>query len=127
MCHNKQENDNYAAYQISSLMKNRNVYHIADDHEAIQFRANSVGSYSNVITQRYHGIVLSEIMNVPVLPIYHHDKLIVPDALPYYEISKNRLIDSFLKLKEQHISANYISINFSAFDQLKQKVQDILK
>lgn len=121
MCHNEVENDNYASYQISSLMKHRSIIHLENDHESDQFRANDIGAYSHVITQRYHGIVLSEIMNIPVLPISHHDKLNVTGALPYYEISKHRLINSFYRLKEPNIS-----IDFSAFEELKKRVNDIL-
>ena len=84
--------------------------------------------FGNVITQRYHGIVLSNIVETSVLPIYHHDKLNTSaESLSYYEISKDKLIDSFNKLNKND---NFIAKNYEfmqgEFDQLKSKVNDIL-
>lgn len=118
MCSNKIEHDNFASYQIISMMKHRD-YNMVKTNQSIY---DHLSSTQAVITQRYHGIILSELANVPVLPIYHHDKLKVTDALPYYEISKDRLLNNFWKIKNKNKT-----IDYSAFNQVKDKVENILK
>lgn len=120
MCSNKIEHDNFASYQIISMMKHRDYNMVKSSN--YQNIYSYLSSAESVITQRYHGIILSELANVPVLPIYHHDKLKVTDALPYYEISKDRLLNNFWKLKNKKKT-----IDYSAFNQVKNKVEDILK
>ena len=124
MCQNRKDHDSFVSYQIVSMMKNRDEHCIntenidVDDSDILWY----INKFNYVITQRFHGIVLSEMVNTPVLSIYHHDKLKVENALPYYEISKHRLIESFFKLKKLNISVDY-----SAFDQVKQKIINILE
>jgi len=122
MSTNRIEHDNFASYQIVSMMKNKDEYFI--DHENVDECDILwyINKFDYVITQRFHGIVLSEMVNTKVLPIYHHDKLKVTGAIPYYECSKHKLLESFYSLKESNIS-----IDYSVFDRLKQKVEDILK
>lgn len=121
MSWNDIDNDKFPAYQIVSMMKNRDNDYLENDHQADGFRYSNISSYSHVITQRYHGIVLAEMTNTPYISIYHHEKLNVPGALNYYEVSKHRLIDSFNSLKEPNVY-----IDFNAFDELKKRVNVIL-
>lgn len=124
MCQNKKDHDSFASYQITSMMKNRDEYIInteqrdVDESDILWY----INKFNYVITQRFHGIVLSEMVNTPVLSIYHHDKLKIENALSYYETSKHKLIEYFFKLKESNISVDY-----SAFDQVKQKIINILE
>lgn len=123
MCQNATQHDNFAATQIISMMKNRdyNLFGYDDKNWDELDILDYFNKFGSVITQRYHGIVLSEIVNTKILPIYHHDKLKIEGALPYYEISKHRLIEVFNSLEVPNIITAW-----HAFGTLKEKVGVIL-
>lgn len=118
MCRDSINNDNYASHAISSAMINRN----SNDIKNINYK-HTTSEYGRVITQRYHGIVLSDMANVPCLPIHHHDKLKSENSISYYEISKDKLISSFNEVESKEKKN---SIDYKAFDILVKEVKKIL-
>lgn len=120
MCHDNKLDDTIALHSIIGSMKHRDTRNILEFIDVETF-----ANHGFVITQRYHGIVLSDMANVPCLPIYHHYKLKSKDSLSYYELSKDKLIEQYNLIKNNHKSKS--SINFSAFNQLVEKVNNIIK
>lgn len=120
MSDNVEHNDNCAASEIINSMKYRNNYIITSD-------INLLSGYEYIITQRYHGIILAEIMKIPYLSVFHHDKLKQSffnsgSFLSYYNSSKQLFIDEFYKMKKQEVN----NIKSDIFDILKYRVNSIL-
>lgn len=98
MCKNPRMNDLWAATEIVAKMTRRST-----GFEMIQGSELSLddifkhfSSRSVVISQRYHGLVLAEMVNTPSISLHHHDKLkrISPfrgEKVPYYEFCKRPL------------------------------------
>ncbi len=120
MCQDHKLDDNFASHAICSTMINRESSNILN---YIDIRM--ISTYGMVITQRYHGIVMADMAGVSCLPIYHHDKLKSENSISYYELSRNKLIESFEAVKNKPIVKS--NINFSAFNQLVEEVKNILK
>lgn len=87
--------------------------------------------YGVIVSQRYHGCVLSEIARTPFLSIVHHDKLrstahndgVFTD---YYACSKRSLINAF----EQTIALQLgddLPIDWHSFDELKGRIIALLE
>lgn len=125
MCSNENINDNWAAREIINKMKNRSSkYRLLEISSNFRTVSQLISQYDIIITQRFHGIVLSEIMNKKYIAIHHHDKLkncspASGNFISYYEISKDKLIENFNNLNE----IKEIDINFN---ELKQRVFEIL-
>jgi polysaccharide pyruvyl transferase WcaK-like protein len=126
MCHNETSSDIRAAYEIINGMKSRHNYLIERPINDFQSVAKLFSQCSMVITQRFHGIVLSEITKTPYLSIYHHDKLkntFADNALsiPYYGLRKDALIKDFLQTKEMKYSS-LLPIETNIFEELRKSV-----
>lgn len=124
MCQNNQDNDISAAYEIINQMKYKDNYILNGILPNFNLVNDLFSKYNTIITQRFHGIVLSEITNRPFISLYHHDKL--KDGLSdngiflsYYGINKQILIDNFNKIK--HKNYNF-SIDKNVFNMLQEKV-----
>lgn len=126
MCSNNTMNDNWAATEIINKMKNRrakfNLLTLKSNFGSI---THLLSQYSVIISQRFHGVVLAEILNKPYIAIHHHDKIknCYPgrgNFIPYYEISKHKLVENF-----SHINQFNDSIVVD-FKELKEKVETLL-
>lgn len=100
MCHNLENSDSWAAIEIINFMTNKKDVGLLDPVQGIYNLSSLFSQYEAVITQRYHGIVLSEMTNVPYLSLYHHDKLRPVSHntgrfMSYYGLCKSQLIDNF--------------------------------
>jgi hypothetical protein len=86
-----------------------------------------ISKYDAVITQRYHGSILSEIADVPSLTIHHHDKLknVSGRTISYYGISKNLLLNELNLILKRKVHA-ILPIDRNIFEILKQKVEHAL-
>lgn len=106
MCDNPETKDHYAAIEIINLMhygKQINIFHC--DIDLIDY---FVAQYQFIITQRFHGIILSQMTQTPYLAISHHDKLLNAQpmqgqCLSYYGVTKNQLIQAFQSRNSQKI------------------------
>ena len=116
MCSNKKQNDNWAIAELVGAMKYRNDFLISQ----------LSGKYEFVITQRYHGVILSEMAQVPYISIFHHDKLkksyLNKGAfMSYFSSSKQDYIDQFHLIRKQ-----MMPIGEDIFDDLVIRVNSIL-
>jgi polysaccharide pyruvyl transferase WcaK-like protein len=121
MSHNNKFNDEYAAAEIINHMVYHNDYIIKYDDIF-----DLISRYDVVITQRYHGAVISELLNKQYLTIHHHDKLKsiylnYGNFISFYNLSKDSLLNSFYNLK-----SNNTRIKSDSFNELKYKVWRVI-
>ncbi len=128
MCENKVMSDSWAASEIINMMSKRSTrYQLPFFETDILTLTTVLSQYEVIITQRFHGIILSEMMGTPYISLHHHDKLKFASpmngiSLPYYGIMKQNLLDSFNKLK----ASQSLPIESDIFETLKKKVTNIL-
>jgi polysaccharide pyruvyl transferase WcaK-like protein len=131
MCQNDKINDHWASIEILNSMKFRNSKYIMSSMpQGIEDISATISPYNYIITQRFHGIVLSEMLRIPYVAIHHHDKLknVSPGEgsfLSYYGISKQKLNEEFNLAKEKNFST-VLPIEINIFDELKQTVVSCL-
>lgn len=131
MSSNDTIHDHFASYEIMNMMSNRNIrYQLADDYQSFADITKLISSYSFVITQRFHGVVLAEMCRVPYLGIHHHDKLknSIPhecDSISYYGINKQSLLDKFYNQLNYKYSLE-IPVDFSIYQRLIDTVDLLL-
>lgn len=126
MCQDEVDSDAATATEIINHMKNRKckIFSYNPNCE-INTVCRLIKTYSLIITQRYHGIVLSEMMQTPYIVLHHHDKLksSKENYLSYYGVYKKELLDTFykeiVKTPEAVILSDY-------FTQLKDQVSQFL-
>lgn len=126
MCRNDYFNDDWAAASIIAMMSKRSLKYQLPYLSDIQQLTQRMSQYSCVVTQRYHGIVLAEMVGAPYITICHHDKLKSATSLhskpiPYYGITKASLFEAFNTL------TTYEPIETHLFDTLRQRVHDIVR
>lgn len=131
-CSNSSQEDAWAAGEILSRMARRgnlarNIFRcsLEDASETLKL----MQFHQVVVTQRYHGIILSELAGVPYISIDHHDKL--KNATP----SRGTHISFYGSYKAQMIAAIEDSMSTSiephrapkqVFDDLADRVVDIM-
>jgi polysaccharide pyruvyl transferase WcaK-like protein len=128
MCKNDSMSDAWAASELINMMQKRSISYqlpfLSDDMAGL---TKALSQYEIIITQRFHGIILSEMMGTPYISLHHHDKLKFASpmngiSLPYYGIMKQNLLDSFNKLK----ASQSLPIESDIFETLKREVENIL-
>lgn len=125
MCLNKRQNDNWAAYEIINAMKRRN-----GDNLLANKTMQSFNEYELIITQRYHGIILAEIAQIPYISIFHHDKLKQSYFnngifMSYFSSSKQDFIDQF-NLARKSTNRQQVIIRDNLFNDLVTRVNLLL-
>ncbi len=128
MCENKSMSDAWAASEIINMMQKRSTaYQLPFVSEDMAGLTKILSQYEFIITQRFHGIILSEMMRTPYISLHHHDKLKFAApmngiSLSYYGIMKQNLLDSLNKLN----ASQSLPIESNMFETLKSKVVNIL-
>lgn len=103
MCHAERLEDDWAANELIGHMARRsNKFLLINRPNKIEDVTKLISSYDLIITQRFHGIVLSEMTRAPYISIHHHDKLKASQPrdgafISYYNGSKQSFIDTFNK------------------------------
>jgi len=126
MCKGISLDDDWASAELVSHMNNRNCYYIhpaCNRPQNIKEITSLVSRYDVVITQRFHGIVLAQITNVPCLSISHHDKIKSEHSISYYGLSKDKLIREFHNTIKSKVALVENSTTFLAFS---KQVVDLL-
>jgi polysaccharide pyruvyl transferase WcaK-like protein len=126
MCRNKTLSDDWAALAIISTMKHRNSDLLSGEAPTtIQQTLEVLAGYETVITQRYHGIVLAELANIPYVAIAHHDKLFngSSNAISYYEISKAALQKKFDNPTKK---SSVLPLTSHPYQEVKTKIEELL-
>ena len=126
MCQSKALSDDWAALAIISTMKHRHsdlLLKVAP--KTIQETLDVVAGYKTVITQRYHGIVLAALANIPYVAIAHHDKLAngSSDVLSYYEVSKAALQRKF---ESPTKSSAVLPFKSHPYKEVKSRIEELL-
>lgn len=118
-------NDNLAAAEIINLTICKP--NILNKPKNFKETVELLSKYKMIITQRFHGIVLSEILNKNYISIYHHDKLKNSkphngESISYYGFNKNLFLSKINSLKE----SNYKPINSNIFKELNKQILNLL-
>ena len=130
MCSNKVMDDRWAASEIVSHMEHRDSdYFINELPTDLSSLSEEFSKHEIVITQRFHGIVLSEMSRVPYIALYHHDKLnnCFPNEgnyLSYYGLTKQNLIEQFNITKRMNYST-LLPIETNIFEILQQSFRKL--
>jgi polysaccharide pyruvyl transferase WcaK-like protein len=129
MSYNVESSDLHASIEILNSMKHRDAnYLISPASYDIDFIINTLSQFEMIITQRFHGTVLSELYGIPYVCIHHHDKLRRSmergQFVSYFALSKENLRHNFLEA--QQLTLTDPLINIDVFDELKLKVNRIL-
>jgi len=133
MCHGNKLDDTWMSCELVSHMDHRsNSYLTVHDNgkyfvSQLSQITNLISQYETVITQRFHGIVLAEMINIPYIAIHHHDKLKFDKSednglfLSYYNCSKQSFINLFEKTKKIKFENN-CDKNENMFKELVERV-----
>src|ERR1700722_3126553 len=101
MCQNKYGNDCWAGIEIlNKICDTQNINIINNKCNNISYLSNIFSKYEIIISSRFHGIILAEMVGRNCLSISHHDKLNYgKNVICYNSINKNSIIDSFYNLE----------------------------
>lgn len=130
MCQNAKSDDHWASVEIINHMQNRAAGYLLDTNcDNIESITSIISQYEYVITQRFHGIVLSELLRVPYLSICHHDKLKFSSPgtgifIPYYGLSKELLSNSLVTVS--HNFPKLLPIEDNIFEGLSKSVSSLI-
>jgi polysaccharide pyruvyl transferase WcaK-like protein len=125
MCSANEADDSWIIGELVSHMNKRSSSLILSSDDAglgIVDIGGLISQHDVVITQRFHGIVLSEMTRTPYIAIHHHDKLKQKDSstglfLSYYNSSKHSFVAAFeqaIKMRQTSSLADESAI-FIAF------------
>lgn len=97
ICRDSKNDDMWAASELLAGMETRCQTHVYDympktAKEAVQY----FSQFEFVITQRFHGGILADMASTPCVSIAHHDKLLGPNSIPYYGLTKSALKNAIL-------------------------------
>jgi|SRR5271166_4897890 len=128
-CNHSNVSDSSAATEIINHMEHRNHINIYEHTNDLQKELARIRSYKAVITQRYHGIILSELANTAHIILYHHDKLKYHNPssgykIDYYAASKDKLIEAFDQIYDK--PCNFRPINQDIFEGLAKEVYQLI-
>lgn len=125
MCSNDEINDNWAIAEIINRMSKRHNSYFLDVKIDTCSVMEVMSPFSVIITQRYHGNVLAEMLKTPCVTIYHHDKLKNTHGpqLCYYNTSKHELEVQFNNALK---NCSNLPIDSNIFSDLKRRVDDAL-
>lgn len=130
LCKSKNMDDQWAACELISFMNNRNNDFILNTTaHKINEVSKIISQYGLVITQRFHGIVLSEMTKTPFIAIHHHDKLKSKNEqdnyLSYYGLSKHSLVNAF-KSSFKMKYTNVLPLKYNIFETLINEVDRLI-
>lgn len=131
MCRGLNLDDDWASAELVSAMDKRSRERILLQRPSgIKEVSELCAKHDMIITQRFHGIVLSEMTRTPYIAIHHHDKLKFSQPsegtfLSYYNSSKQSYIDAF----EQTINMNFsepMPIKSSIFETFSKGITSLI-
>lgn len=112
MCQGNELHDDWAAAELIGNMERRDQKYLLPNFPTGFKEISKLFSYFEfIITQRFHGIVLSEIVQTPYIAIHHHDKLKIctpnnGSFVSYYNNSKQVLINEMGNIAKMKIPSN---------------------
>jgi polysaccharide pyruvyl transferase WcaK-like protein len=131
MCRGIKDNDDWAASEMISHMFHRGEYILKNQPTRIEDVTQLISQYNLVITQRFHGIILSEMTKTPYIAIHHHDKLkyTIPcngSFISYYNTSKHIFGETFDRTIGMKFSPS-LPIVSNIFEALSSKVMELVE
>jgi polysaccharide pyruvyl transferase WcaK-like protein len=134
MCHNLNHKDHYAAAEIVNKMKNGNVSFLPFYEYKFSKFTSLLSQYSLIVSQRFHGLVVADMIGVPSINIHHHDKLkdfsaMLNKNVDFYRCSKDHLlnaIDGVSFTATVAPSDSDMAINTNIFDSLKERIEQLI-
>jgi polysaccharide pyruvyl transferase WcaK-like protein len=131
MCHAARQEDDWVSAELISQMSHRHkrLFLVERPNGLAEITA-LMSSYDTIITQRFHGIVLAEMLRTPYVAIHHHDKLKFAQPasgkfLSYYNVSKHNFIDAFSSARKMNYD-HVLPIEQDIFETLVKKVYNLL-
>jgi Polysaccharide pyruvyl transferase len=139
MSSHPQQLDEYAVVEVKNLMRKGHLlslrrppfpnYPLSDTD--IRPLVQTFSSYGTIISQRFHGLILSELARRSYLSIFHHDKLAKTSLnegtfRSYYACSKATLLDDFNQLQATKLNAEP-AIDWHSFEDLKERLSKLLE
>jgi polysaccharide pyruvyl transferase WcaK-like protein len=131
LCHGQETEDDWAASELIGSMNRRNKHFLIQDPiKNIEQVTSLISQYNFVVTQRFHGIILSEMTRTPYINLHHHDKLKFCQPcegrlISYYNCSKQNFIDVF-RLTINMKFHNSLPIESDIFETLKKEVLGLI-
>lgn len=131
MCRGLNLDDDWASAELVSAMSRRSRNRILLERPAgIKNVLELIYRHEVIITQRFHGIVLSEMTQTPYVAIHHHDKLKYSqpsngEFISYYNSSKHTFISAFEKAAKMNFD-NVLPIQSDIFGALNRDVMSLL-
>lgn len=127
LCENDHLNDSYAAGELVNLTSELGAKKVLAKPNDFDSAIATISQHQCVITQRFHGAILSRLAGVPSLTIHHHDKLKdVPGRLHnYYGVSKDSLIREVNNVLLNSIPV--LPIDRDIYTELRERVEHALR
>jgi polysaccharide pyruvyl transferase WcaK-like protein len=131
MCRGLNLDDDWASAELINAMNKRNRNRlVVEKPSGIQQVSRLFSRYETIITQRFHGIVLSEMLRTPYMAIHHHDKLKLSQphsgiSASYYNSSKHSFINAFEQTINLNIT-NTLPIESTIFETFSKEVISLL-
>jgi polysaccharide pyruvyl transferase WcaK-like protein len=124
MCDSKLIDDGWATAGIISSMKYvDNSFNLGQKCVDIDAITKLFSKYQFIISARYHGAILADLLQIKHFTIAHHNKLKNTYTVPYYGLSKQFLLDQFYSISNEPYSCIPLESNF---DDLLIKMDEIL-
>lgn len=102
MCNSKYMNDTWAGIEIFNRVVKYNQCNIINTPDDFKNISYIFSKYESIISSRFHGIILANMVNRPCLTVKHHDKLNYGNNLiNLNQLSKSKLIEMFFDLKNE--------------------------
>jgi len=130
MCESLEASDTWASNELVSHMERRHASMILPNPpKTFEEIMSLVSQHELLITQRFHGIILSEMANTSYISIHHHDKLKnhksnFGQSISYYNSSKQVFIDTFSSILSN--STNSLPIESNTFEELIKAVISLI-
>lgn len=129
MCRNDRQDDAWPAHELTGRTLRRPPKQLLHRLSDLEGAVALMRRHRVVVTQRYHGIVLSEIAGVPYVSVAHHDKL--NDAMPhrgtylsYHGINKRQLVSA---IECQALSSlSPYTVDRWVYDRLVERVVEMI-
>jgi polysaccharide pyruvyl transferase WcaK-like protein len=131
MCRGLNLDDDWASAELINAMSKRSRRRLCTEKPTgIKAVAELCAKQEVIVTQRFHGIVLSEMTRVPYVAIHHHDKLKFSQPnegkfLSYYNSSKHSYIEAFNQAQCMNYSS-ILPIETDIFETLVNRVTSLL-
>ena len=128
MCKNDSMHDDLASSEIVSQMKHRHHSYVSkDSNDDFSSITRLFSRHQHIISQRFHGIVLADLVKKNPVTVSHHSKLNYDGTtnynLSYYNGSKQAFIDTFEKTKSSYVGNK---IDLESFIVMRRRVLDAL-